>query len=155
MPVLKQASKHRALRRPVECAETPSFAAQTTGWQPRDEKLEGGHPANGPRQGATNQQRKRSTIKGPLPLDWISVACSLPGRSLHVGIAIWSAANLRRSRVVALTNVEANLFGLNRNAKYRALAWLERAGLIAVERKLGQAPRITILEQGGDGDREI
>jgi hypothetical protein len=36
-------------------------------------------------------------------------------------------------------------FGLDRNAKYRALTWLEDAGLVSVERKLGRAPVVTIL----------
>jgi hypothetical protein len=44
-----------------------------------------------------------------------------------------------------LSNVSGHRFGLDRNAKYRALAWLERAGLVTVERKLGRAPVVTIL----------
>jgi hypothetical protein len=37
-------------------------------------------------------------------------------------------------------------FGLDRNAKYRGLAWLEQARLIAVERKLGRPPLVRILD---------
>ena len=100
--------------------------------------------------GATNHIRikslpRRNHIK--IPLGWLETASSLPGRSLHAGIAIWHAAGLTRSRSVALSNVAGLRFGLDRNAKYRALNWLEGAGLIKVERKLGRAPLITILDR--------
>jgi hypothetical protein len=85
-------------------------------------------------------------LKGPVPLTWLELAARLPGKSLHAGIALWYAAGLARSRSVALSNVSGHRFGLDRNSKYRALDWLETAGLIAVERKLGQAPVVTILD---------
>lgn len=85
-------------------------------------------------------------LKGPVPLIWLETAARLPGRSLHVGIALWYAAGLTRSRSVTLSNVSGARFGLDRNAKYRALDCLEGAGLIAVQRKLGRAPVVTILD---------
>ncbi len=88
---------------------------------------------------------RRSVTCGPLPLDWLVTAAQLPGRSLHAGVALWYAAGLTQSSSVSFSNTSSLLFGLDRNAKYRALGWLERAGLIAVERKLGRAPLITIL----------
>ena len=87
----------------------------------------------------------QSPLRGPIPLDWLSAAARLPGRSLHAGIALWYAAGVTRSLSVPLSNISGVRFGLDRNAKHRALAWLEGAGLIAVERKLGRAPLITIL----------
>jgi hypothetical protein len=50
---------------------------------------------------------------------------------------------------VALSNVALQQFGLTRNAKYRALGWLEEAGLVRVDRKLGRSPLVTILSQRG------
>ena len=85
-------------------------------------------------------------LRGPIPLDWLATAARLPGRSLHVAVALWFAAGLSRSRHVPLSNVSGARFGLDRNAKYRALDWLERAGLITVERKLGRAPEVTLLD---------
>ncbi len=85
-------------------------------------------------------------LKGPVPLAWLETAARLPGRSLHAGIALWYAAGLARSRSVSLSNISGHRFGLDRNAKYRALAWLEGAGLIAVERKIGCAPVVTIID---------
>ena len=87
-------------------------------------------------------------LKGPVPLPWLEAAASLPGKSLHAGVALWYAAGLTRSRTVLLSNIAGLRFGLDRNAKYRALSWLEGAGLIRVERKLGRAPVVTILESG-------
>ena len=85
-------------------------------------------------------------LKGPIPLAWLEVAARLPGKSLHAGIALWYAAGLMRAGSVPLSNVSGHRFGLDRNAKYRALGWLEEAGLITVERKLGRAPVVTIVE---------
>lgn len=93
-------------------------------------------------------------LKGPIPLHWIETAARLPGRSLHTGLALWYAAGLTNSASVSLSNVSSLLFGLDRNAKYRALAWLEEAGLITVERKLGRAPLVTLQAAPGDDAQE-
>jgi hypothetical protein len=90
-----------------------------------------------------------SFLKGPIPLSWLAAAARLPGRSLHVGLAIWCAAGRQRTHQVTLPNIDAGTFGLSRNTKYRALQWLEGAGLISVERKIGRAPIVTVLEEGG------
>ena len=84
-------------------------------------------------------------LKGPMPLPWLEIAARLPGKSLHAGVALWYAAGLTRSASVPMSNIAGLRFGLDRNAKYRALNWLEGAGLIRVERKLGRAPVVTIL----------
>ena len=78
-------------------------------------------------------------------MPWLEAAARLPGKSLHTGVAIWYAAGLTRSSSVPLSNIAGHRFGLDRNAKYRALGWLEGAGLIDVQRKLGRAPVVTIL----------
>ena len=85
-------------------------------------------------------------LKGPIPLDWLARAAHLPGRSLHVAILLWYAAGLQKSPTVSLPNTLARRFGIERNTKYRALKWLERAGLVAVENNTGQAPRVTLLD---------
>jgi len=85
-------------------------------------------------------------LKGPVPLSWLEAAARLPGKSLHAGMALWYVAGLTRSRTIPLSNIASVRLGLDRNAKYRALAWLEEARLIAVERNPGRAPVVTILE---------
>jgi len=89
-------------------------------------------------------------LPGPIPVSWLSSAARLPGKSLHVAVALCVLRGSQKSRVVPLSNITSLRFGLDRNAKYRALAWLEEAGLIAVERKLGRAPVVTILEAKDD-----
>jgi hypothetical protein len=85
-------------------------------------------------------------LEGPIPLDWIATAAQLPGKSLHVAIAIWVTASLVKSARVSIGNVAVQPFGLDRNAKYRALQWLEEAGLISVQRKPGRSPVVTLLD---------
>ena len=89
-------------------------------------------------------------------MDWLSTAARLPGKSLHVALSIWLTASMSRSATVPLSNMAALAFGLDRNAKYRALQWLEEAGLISVERKLGRSPVVTLLElKTGQDNAEI
>ncbi|NBO91183.1 MAG: hypothetical protein EBV06_02525 [Planctomycetia bacterium] len=49
-----------------------------------------------------------------------------------------------------LTTAILKRFGVNRKAKYRALASLEDAGLIRVHRELRKNPVVTILELKGE-----
>ena len=103
----------------------------------------------------TTQRRHRDRhLRGRIPVAWLTAASNLPGRSLHVGVALWHAAGLTRSLIVPLGNIPALEFGLNRNAKYRALDWLEDARLISVTRKPGRAPVITILQAEDGHDRK-
>ncbi|MEO1610584.1 MAG: hypothetical protein AAFR90_14910 [Pseudomonadota bacterium] len=93
-------------------------------------------------------------LKGPIPLNWLSAAAQLPGKSLHLGIAIWFNASLAKSATVPLSNLAGLPFGLDRNAKYRALGWLENAGLIAVERQVGRSPIVTLLDVDAKADHD-
>ena len=104
--------------------------------------------------GAALPAAQRQTLCGRIPLDWLSIAARLPGKSLHAGIALWFAAGLVKSASVPLSNISGLRFGLDRNAKYRALTWLEGAGLVSVKRKLGRSPVVTILDTGGADDRQ-
>jgi len=112
-------------------------------------------PGRAPRPApASSPTNGRRHLRGPVPIDWLSAAARLPGRSLHVGIALWIAGGVSRSRVVPLSNLSTLRFGLDRNAKYRGLAWLEQAGLVAVKRKLGRAPLVTILDLEAPHERQ-
>lgn len=87
---------------------------------------------------------------GPVPFGWLSTAARLPGKSLHVAVALWFISGLQKSRVIELSNVAGARFGLDRNSKYRGLAWLEKAGLITITRKLGRAPVVTLNDIESD-----
>jgi hypothetical protein len=86
---------------------------------------------------------------GPIPLAWIVKATPLPGKSWHVATAIWYLAGLTKSPTVKLTQGVLNQFGIDRFAKYRALAALESAKLIQVSSSNGKNPLVTLLDVGG------
>lgn len=93
-------------------------------------------------------------LRGPIPIEWLCHAARLPGRSLHVAIAARCLCSSKQARHVELSNSASQPFGLDRNAKYRGLACLERAGLVAVRRKLGRSPIVTIGDTGGGDERQ-
>jgi hypothetical protein len=85
-------------------------------------------------------------LQGPIPMGWLSAAAVLPGKALHLALAIWMVARLEDSQTGLRLN--ARILGelaLDRYAKYRALRHLERAGLIAVSRGAGRKEVIAIL----------
>src|SRR5262249_47178588 len=93
---------------------------------------------------------KGGFLKGPIPLAWLSVACSLGSKAaISVSLAIWFEAGRRKSDLVKLTSAILERFHVNRKAKYRGLALLEEAGLIAVYRQPRKNPEVTILATEG------
>ena len=89
-------------------------------------------------------------LKGPIPLNWLSAAGLLPGKALHVGVALWFLSGVYRTNTVKLSNGVLVLFGVDRHAKYRALNFLENAGLITCKRQAGRSPVVTILPIGDE-----
>ncbi len=140
--------------------KTASIAARSSGRQSQEPRsIESDESPTAPGRAQTTSVQpelanRREHLRGPIPLDWLSAAAHLPGKSLHVGIALWFVGGLQKSRIVPLSNITSLRFGLDRNAKYRALAWLEEAGLIAVERKLGRAPIVTLNDAPSSHPRE-
>ena len=84
-------------------------------------------------------------LRGPIPLHWLTVACSLPGKSLQVSLAIWFKASLTKNGTVLLGNSLLARFGVQPDAKRRALKALEKAGLIKVVRRDNKNPQVTLL----------
>jgi hypothetical protein len=89
-------------------------------------------------------------LKGPIPWSWLSNGSSLKGHALHVGIALWFLAGIKRSQSVALSNSVLQDLGVSRYSGYRALQSLESAGLISVDRHTGRNPVVTILDTRGE-----
>ncbi len=79
--------------------------------------------------------------------EWLAAAARLPGRALHIAVVVDLLSPQGAPRPIHLTNQLSSLFGVDRNAKYRALAWLEQAGLISIERKVGRSP--VVQRHGG------
>lgn len=82
-------------------------------------------------------------VRGPLSLVWLAQAARLPGRALHVALWLLYRSGLQRSQTVKLTGMA--LFGVTRWACQRGLKQLEVANLVAVERRTGKAPLVTLL----------
>jgi hypothetical protein len=90
----------------------------------------------------------QNQLRDPISSDWLTRAALLPGRSLQVAMALWSISGVTGLRCIPLSNLDVGRWGLSRSSKYRGLACLEEAGLVAVKRKLGRAPMVTMLDPG-------
>jgi DNA-binding transcriptional ArsR family regulator len=91
--------------------------------------------------------RTEGFIKGPIPLDWISRAANLSGKTLQVALVLWYLAGLKRSTTVSLGAKQLSMMGVSRDAKYEALRRLKEAGLVSVEQSSGRAPLISLLRK--------
>lgn len=111
---------------------------------PTADRAQDGETLHGRPQMKVRQTRSRF-LKGPVPWEWIIRASELPGNALIVGLCLWRLRGAVRSEAVTLGNAELRPFGIDRAAKSRALTALEDAGLIAVERKVGGLPIVTLL----------
>jgi hypothetical protein len=89
---------------------------------------------------------KEPFLRGPIPLDWLSVAANLPGKTLNVAVALWWRHGMAKGKPFKLTQTALKAMNIERDAERLGLARLEQAGLIKVERKSGQRPTISILD---------
>ena len=90
-------------------------------------------------------------LRGPIPLDWLGSAAALPGKTLHVGIALWWLHGMAKGKPFKLTQKALQTLNVERDAASAALARLEQAGLIRVVRKLGQRPMVSVVVGGVSG----
>ena len=105
------------------------------------------------RRGEQTRRQNGRFVKGPIPILWITTAAKLPGKALHVGIALWFKCGLtgRGDDIAVTDSLVRDIMPMDRKTRYRALEALEDAGLIAVTRRRGIAPRVTILVDGASG----
>jgi hypothetical protein len=85
-------------------------------------------------------------LKGPIPMAWLKSAAELPGKALHLGIAIWWLYPMSKTRSFKLTRKALDYVGISRDAAYDALKRLEERRLVRVERLPGQRPTVQILQ---------
>jgi hypothetical protein len=92
-------------------------------------------------------------LKGPVSLVSLAVAARLPGKALAVYLVTRYRCDLEGGSTVTLPAALLQEFGVDRDAKARALRALEDVGLVQVERTNGRAARITLGEtdRGGKG----
>lgn len=93
---------------------------------------------------AVNAPKKRF-IRGPIDWAWITACSRLPGRSLHVAMALAFESGLKNSMTVALRPSTLRELGVDADAARRALNELESAGVIRVARR-GNAARIVTIQ---------
>ena len=107
----------------------------------------GPHSFLSPRRRRSPSVRRHSRfLRGPISMTWLETAAKLPGRALHVALAIRHQSALERSSTVALSNKHCAALGVDRDAKRRGLAALQSDGLVIVERKPGRKPVVTLIE---------
>ncbi len=83
-------------------------------------------------------------LRGPIPMDWLSKAADLPGKTLHLALALWWLKGMSKVEAFKLTRKALTLLHISRDATRDGLNRLEQQGLIRVERKTGQSHVITI-----------
>ncbi len=95
------------------------------------------------------RRRRRASryLKGPVPLALLQKAASLPGKALALYLAIRHRFDLRYTPEVTLPADYLAAWGIDKDAKRRARATLEEAGLIRVAgRGPGRSIRVAIVE---------
>lgn len=91
--------------------------------------------------------KKDLFLRGPIPLNWLSKAARLPGKTLNVGLALWWLNGMTTTPSVKLTRRALELFEVGRDAASAALSRLEHAELVQVDRRIGRRPLVVILQQ--------
>jgi DNA-binding transcriptional ArsR family regulator len=90
-------------------------------------------------------------IAGPIPVSWVCHASKLGVKTLLVGLALWHIRGLRKLNTFTVSNLMLRDWGIQADAKSRALRKLEMAGLITVERRGKRSPQVTLLVKDFDG----
>ena len=85
-------------------------------------------------------------LKGPIPIDWISVAAELPGKTLALGMAIWWLKGMSKTPTFKLTAKALSKFNISRDAASAGLTRLEKSGLISVSRSPGRRSVVGVNE---------
>jgi DNA-binding MarR family transcriptional regulator len=86
-------------------------------------------------------------------MDWLTSAAALPGKALHVGLALWYRAGLKKTGWIAFSvSGAARLMGFSQPSASRGLRALEKAGLVQVERGPGRRPVVVILDAPGPSE---
>ena len=85
-------------------------------------------------------------LRGPIPLPWLMQMTELGGEACRAGLLLWHVSGLRgqaRYGLVVLPSLWREHF-TTRQAYSRALARLETAGLIEVDRRPGCRVRVSL-----------
>jgi DNA-binding transcriptional ArsR family regulator len=115
-------------------------------WDPSNLALDGVAPSQaGIRRGRRVSSIGCKFIAGPVDVVWLSQARKLGVTALWVGLGLWFLRGLRHSNSFAVSNLMMREWGVQPDAKSRALRALEQAGLIIIERREKRSPRVTLV----------
>ena len=109
-------------------------------------EIELGDETDGGRGGGRSENLLRG--RGPVPLEWLSAAASLPGKIAQMALVLWFSSDLRKSKDGWFTPIAwaAAEFGLSRQAAYKAMQRLAEAGLVELgNRQQGRKTRVRIV----------
>ena len=83
-------------------------------------------------------------LKGPISMEWLSLAARLPGKAFQLAVAIQWLAGMGSPTKLKITAKALELLGVSKDAYRDGLRRLEEAGLVSVERRVGQFPWVSI-----------
>jgi DNA-binding transcriptional ArsR family regulator len=102
--------------------------------------------SSGPEGGARAAKRETQFIKGPLPLGWVARAARAGHpHALPVLLALRYKTDTLRQPWVKPPAAVLRLLGVDKDARSRAIAALERAGLVQVQRRRGRPPLVRLV----------
>ena len=101
-------------------------------------------------QGGIRRGRRVSPIRdkfiaGPIDVSWVVQAGRLGVKALLVGLALWHLKKLRQADTFIVSNLMVQEWGVQPDAKARALRKLEKAGLIKIGRRGKRSPQVTLV----------
>ena len=101
-------------------------------------------------QGHTRSRRRVSSVRGkfiagPIDVAWVCKAAQLGVTALLVGLALWHLKGLRRTNSFIISNLMLAEWGVQPDAKSRALRKLEKAGLISIKRRGKRSPLVSLI----------
>ena len=101
-------------------------------------------------QGGIRRGRRVSPIRdkfiaGPIDVSWVVQASRLGVKALLVGLALWHLKKLRPADTFIVSNLMLQEWGVQPDAKTRALRKLEKAGLIRIAGRGKRSPLVTLI----------
>ena len=101
------------------------------------------------------QRRPEPFLRGPIPVRLIGAVLDLPGRPLPVLLAIWHRVAVPGSRGCHCRPTSWRTSVSTGTVKARALAELERAGLIRVKRTPGRPVLVSLASKRTEGGENV
>jgi DNA polymerase family A len=146
-PLTRAAPKCGCCRTEMRIRQVSSMSPYNSRWDPSCLRLD--YDGVKRSQGSARRGRRAPIqgkfIAGPIPVAWVVQASRLGVKALLLGLALWHLKKLRQADTFTVSNLMLQEWGVQPDAKSRALRSLEKAGLIRVERRGKCSPRIALI----------